>query len=470
LRRLLGRGASEHFVLRDFLTVEAGRIAVETVIANPPFVSYPRMNGAQRRTVGSWREKYAPSFAMTASLWAYFLVHSMSFLKANGRLAFVLPSAATSSDYAQPLMDVLEGHFTRLFVYRVTEPLFIQAGADERTVILLAEGYREYKQVGCERLEHSVSSLEELNRLLNSAHTSTVHSLNGEPDSAATILEGGVSRGTLCRLGDLATVTIGEVVGDTNYFVKSKDAWGSLRIPERHLRPIVTRVRQLAGLRITAKDVAALYGGIPWLLTPPVNRIPESIRRYLKQYPRDKRITNSTFSKREPWYAVTYDDGAGAFIGAMSHDWPKIILNAAGISCANGLYKLTQRPGGKGLSSVAAASLTSPFRLSAEIHARIRGSGALKLEPSDVADLVMPSPDQSMTAAALRPLTDRLDELVRRKELHTATREADRALLIKRGVMSVRDLNAIHDRLQDLRGRRLATTRAGDRNYSDSMP
>jgi adenine-specific DNA-methyltransferase len=462
LHRLMGHGVKGQFVLRDFLTVDAENIAVDTVIANPPFVSYHRMNSAQRRTIRAWRERHMPSFAMTASSWAYFLAHSMSFLKLNGRLAFVLPSAATSSDYAEPLMDLLAAHFANVLVCRVNQPLFIQAGADERTVILLAEGYRRSGRSHCERLEHSVSSLDELGQLLGDGHllgtkAAQVSLFNSESSSAANVLKEGAFRGSLCRLGDLASVSIGEVVGDTEFLVKSKDEWEALKVPERHLRALVTRTRQLNGIQITSLDVSALYGGIPWLLVPPNKRMPKCIRNYLNRYPRTERLANSTFAKRDPWYAVSYDESAGAFIGAMSHDSPKVILNSAGISCANGLYKIISKPGINGFSSIAAASLTSSFKLSAEIHARIRGSGALKLEPSDVANLIVPSANATIASAKLRPLISRLDQLVRRKELFAATREADDALLIKTGALSSRDLSVIRDRLQDLRAKRLAT-------------
>ena len=139
---LRGKNRDSQFLLQDFLTVSPGQLHVGiTVIANPPFVSYHRMNDAQRSVVRTWRSQHAPPFAMSASLWAYFLAHSISFLKTGGRLAFVLPFAASSSDYAQPIMHLLRERFARLALYRVSEQLFIQAGAEERTVVLLAETY-----------------------------------------------------------------------------------------------------------------------------------------------------------------------------------------------------------------------------------------------------------------------------------------------------------------------------------------
>jgi hypothetical protein len=459
LRRLLGKTQYPGFSLQDFLRAPSGQLAVTTIIANPPFVSYHRMNKAQRDTVRSWRERYKPPFAMTASLWAYFLIHSLSFLKPNGRIAFILPSAATSSDYAQPIMDMLGGRFARLMVYRMNEQLFIQAGAEERTVVLLADGYLNNKHTKAQRSECAVANLDELCRLLDSTDSNR-QSTGKEAANVSTIeqadrvLREATARGALCRLGDMVGVTIGEVIGDTTYFVKQKDEWAALGIPPRHLQPIVTRMRQLAGLRVTKKEISALYGAIPLLLSLRGRTIPKRVQRYLDSYPLKNRLNNKTFAKRKPWYQVSYDSTALAFIGSISHGSPKVVLNSAGISCANGLYKLTPKSGRVRHPCIAAVSLTTVFRHSAELQARIRGSGALKLEPSDVANLLVPKNIALLDGAATRVLLARLDSLVRQGEYESATREADKALLLGTGALTASELNIIRDRFQDLRWER----------------
>jgi len=456
LRRLLGKSQNPQFSLQDFLKAPPGRLAVTTIIANPPFVSYHRMNKAQRDTVRSWRERYAPSFAMTASLWAYFLVHSLSFLKPNGRIAFILPSAAISSDYAQPIMQMLEDRFARLMLYRMNEQLFIQAGAEERTVVLLADRYLNNEHIKAQRSECTVASLDELYQFLDSTDSNAQSTNRGtnnfsSVDRADRVLREATARGTLCRLGDTVNITIGEVIGDTNYFVKQRYEWEALGIPSRQLQPIVTRMRQLTGLRVTKREVSALYGGIPLLLSVQGWKIAKSIQRYLDSYPLKDRSNNKTFGKRNPWYQVSYDSTAVAFIGSLSHESPKVVLNSAGVSCANGLYKLTPKSSQVRHSWIAVASLTTLFRYSAELQARIRGSGALKLEPSDVAKLLVPTNAAGFDGAATRMLLARLDSLVRQGEYESATREADDALLLRTGALTVSQLNIIRDRFQDLR-------------------
>ena len=459
LRKMLGQGNHPQFILQDFLQSSPSDLSVTTVIANPPFVSYHRMNAAQRKTIRSWRNQYSATFSITGSSWAYFLMHSLSFLKENGRIAFIHPLAVITSDYSKSILEFLENRFSKLMLFKMNEQLFVQAGADERTVILLGEGYLEQSALSIQRVERAVSSLSDLYGILNNPPKNdnsklAIAASSSREDFAHKLIQMAIERGQLSQLRDSFEVSIGEVIGDTDYFVKSRDEWGKLRIPARHLQPIVTRMRQISGLRITKNELSSLYSSIPLLLLPRGTSFPNVVQEYIDRYPEKERLRNVTFCKRKPWYRVTYDTKAFAFIGSLSHDSPKVILNSAGISCANGLYKLKPKLARVRKLWIAAASLTTVFRYSAELQARIRGAGALKLEPSGVAKLLLPTDDHLITGRELTKLVSRLENLVRKGEHESATREADAALLINSKIFTSSELQVIRNRYQDLRGER----------------
>ncbi len=94
------------------------------------------------------------------------------------------------------------------------------------------------------------------------------------------------------------------------------------------------------------------------------------------------------------------------------------------------------------------------FKYSAEILARVRGSGALKLEPSDVVRLLIPVAAALERSAAQQLLT-KLDLLVRRGEFESATRVADEVLLLEPGLLKSGELTLVRDRFQDLQGKRM---------------
>jgi adenine-specific DNA-methyltransferase len=466
LRRVLGKSRHDNFALQDFLTVNPNRTIVDAVIANPPFISYHRMAPEQRESVRTWRSRYSPQFAMTASLWAYFLTHSMSFLRAGGRMAFVLPFAAYSSDYSQPILEMLQTRFCAVAVYRVRAQLFIQAGAEERTVILLADGYRDNSGVSSTRFDRAVEDIRELGHLLETNNSSDPlidkrgpgTSISPE-DPMLSVVSAALDRGDVVRLEDVVTTKIGEVVGDTRYFVKTREEWENLRIPEKYLHPLLTRMRQTAGIRLTKREATNLYGGIPLLLCPENSRSTR-LNEYLSAYPTKLRLSNQTFAKRTPWYLVGYDTSASAFIGSMSHESPRIIWNTAKVSCGNGLYKLRIRSRSGWGSLLAAVSTTTLFKLSAELHGRVRGSGALKLEPADVAKLLIPARPSMPTATQGRDLVAQIDGLVRNAEHGSATRLADKAFFLDTGIFTSAELNLLRDRFHDLRRQRLPGIKA----------
>jgi len=170
-------------------------------------------------------------------------------------------------------------------------------------------------------------------------------------------------------------------------------------------------------------------------------------------------LSNRTFAKRKPWYSVSYDRTASAFIGSMAHRSPKIAWNAAGVSCTNGLYKLFRKNGTSWRSLLPAASLTTVFKFSAEMQARVLGSGALKLEPSDVRKLLIPTLPPSLERAAAQVLVSRLDTLVRQGENESATRLADNLFYLSTGILNSSELNMIRNRLRELRGERMSSKR-----------
>lgn len=430
---------------------------VSTVIANPPFVSYHRMDARQRETILRWRSEHSPSFPKTASLWAYFLVHALSFLRRHGRLAFVLPNAIATSDYAKPLIDLVTRRFARVFLIHVNEQLFIQDGAEERTAILLAEDYQPVEGPPRAASEYKAVSLDELQQIVSSLSGQNMDHAQSRSDPAAAIqlLDELRLREALCAFGDVVRVQIGEVVGDTAFFVKTADEWQQLDIKSDYLKPLVTRTRQVSGIKLSESDIAARDSRVPLLLQPPRRQIPKSILRYLETYKPAKRNSNVTFAKRDPWYAVSYDTTAKAFIGSMSHEAPRIVLNLGAASCGNGLYKLSPVKGVRWRGALAAAALSTATQLSAEIKTRTRGGGAMKLEPSDVRALVVPKHYRNLNANEARSLVDKVDALSRAGRKEDAIRLVDETLLLAPGVVTVAQLEALSLQLTELRDSRL---------------
>jgi hypothetical protein len=144
-------------LLRDFFTVEPGMrtelqipeekaqlsipSAFDAVIGNPPYISYRRQTNQPavlRALIKTHAELPLPFFSGKSDEYVWFLVHATRFLRAGGRLGFIVSASVLFADYALPLIQFLGKHFRILAVMdSAVERWFIDA--DTNTVLLLLE-------------------------------------------------------------------------------------------------------------------------------------------------------------------------------------------------------------------------------------------------------------------------------------------------------------------------------------------
>lgn len=110
----------------------------DAAIGNPPWIRYHLFDGAGREQAQRLAEAVGVEISGLASSWAAFVVHAASFLKADGRLAFVLPAELLTTDYAEPVRQWLVRRFARVRVVTFKERVFPGALVD--AVLLMAEG------------------------------------------------------------------------------------------------------------------------------------------------------------------------------------------------------------------------------------------------------------------------------------------------------------------------------------------
>lgn len=439
---------NDHFRRGDFLVSPVDGFRATAVLANPPYVHYHRVPKSRRKVLRQLRLHFSEAkLSGRASLWAYFVLHSMEFLERGGRMAFLLPRTLETADYSTALLAFLRTWFRDIRLVHVDERLFKSEGADEQVSILLAEGYGEAQGRGVlEQIQ--VADIEDLKSVL--ALTPKRSSPSQGPQECAQELLNGLN-GVLQPLEDYATVRIGEVVGATKFFVRSLEDWQLLGVTKKYLKPLLTRSSQCSSLLLT-KDVIA-DGGVPFLLLPPEDVQDKAIKRLLASWTLGARTTNSTFRKREVWYRCSYRTDFDAFLPSLNHVFVRVITNSAKISCGNGLYKLrVNHPGVAAWLPLVA--LSSPFRLAVEVHGRPRGGGALKLEPSDVRKLPLPA-GHSWPPTQIQELTRQCEERLLHDDLDAATRLADEHLFVRSGLLTNEQLESVRDSLNRLMTKRL---------------
>ncbi len=386
-----------NFHTADFLSMRAADfgVAFEAIIGNPPYVRHHALSPSK---IQAGQSAIGPTIKLssTASYWAYFVLHSMSFLKAGGRLGMVLPGAFLAADYAEPVRAHLRACFATVQVGFVEASMF--GDAQERCMVLLADGFGGTSR-GCELF--LASSLRELAAYCQgkARRTATAVSLASNnwkraflsKEQAATY-DRIAGRSDVRPLGWLAKIRIGVVTGANEFFVLEPEKARQLRLPASSLLPIVTSARDFRGLSLEPEPPGA--ASCPRLLAYSTNSRSGVLREYVRSRAALAVRGRLKCQKRDPWYAIEDTRASDAFLTYISHSAPRLVLNRARFTCTNAVHRLwwKRRTSKRRERFWALASLTSLCGASCELFGRSPGGGALKLEPRDAAKILLACP------------------------------------------------------------------------------
>jgi adenine-specific DNA-methyltransferase len=428
----------------DFLSVKPNdfRIAgVDVVIGNPPYVSWHNMLPAQRASAKTTITPNGQLLNRKGSLWTFFVTHSLHFLNHGGRMAWILPGSFIYADYALPLREIISKHFSRSVAIVLCEGY--QDGASAMH-FALATGLLELKKILQEWSENQIVGVEwdqKINRIFTPAITLKKY------DTICNTI-------TCKKLATLMKTRIGLVTGDNQFFVLNKSKGESLQIPTKILQPIIGRHAHFRGLRVTSQDLTDLIEKDVRCLLLDTNiykdQQPEVVDSYLKTYPIEEIRANRTFAKRKPWHRIAPEITPDAFFSCMNWYGPVLVLNPARTTCTNTVYRVNfeQSLFLANTPEHIAVSLQSTFsQLSAELVGRSYGSGALKLEPTEVGQIAVLLPRDDVNVSDVFAV---IDAFMRNGQLSEARHTADQ-FLISQALLTEEDVKELEKGLLFLR-------------------
>ena len=394
-------GCENNFIQEDFLLLEHKTFfegKADVVIGNPPYIGNSQIGADQRRAVEKWKSTHGFEIDARSSLWVYFFIHSLSFLEEGGRLAFVLPGSFLSADYSKKVHKLLKDRFSNCLIISLAERIFISEGAEERTVILLADGFRESTVCSCVMKIANAPRLSNLPDLFlawegnkSDFYDFDVLGLGSFIERNATNQFKGLSlRVPNIELGSIAKVSIGIVTGDTKFFIKTLTDWRELGISENFLKFVVPKIKGISGVNLTRSQVETLIGSDLrcLLLDTEQESLSADVLLYLNRYPPEKRIL-ATYTKRSTWHQPDDHKIPDGFFTFLTHNGPRLILNNAKVNCTNSVHRMffKEKVDSVRAKLIALSMLSTFTQVHAEIIGRPCGSGALKLEPKDALQL-----------------------------------------------------------------------------------
>lgn len=436
-------------IFRDFLAIQPNEIPgapFHAIVGNPPYVRHHWLKDERRAVARRIAEDSGQRLPETASLWAYFVLHSLKFLEQSGRLAMLVPEAILQADYAGSVRAALQQHFEKVRLIHLRQRLF--DGTDEPVVVIAAEGFG----ISGSLEVLSVDTLDELEETLrgNALVKQGTILPNGRRISSAAlqILTTLKSSEHTRAFGDLATPHIGIVTGANNHFIRSAGELASIDISARARVPILSRTKWLRGLEFTPSDHEALAdgGGRAFLVRPtPAQESSPGVRRWIEEGERSGVDRHYKCASRQNWYRVEMMAKPDAFVTSTRLGPPLLVLNRGAFRCTNALYTATW------ISTcdippevVAVGFMTTFVALWSELYGRRYGGGVLKLDLRALCRL--PVPVVAQAGSAFGPI----NEALRSGDEGAARALADDSVL-RRGLgLSRQDIMLMRDALTEL--------------------
>jgi adenine-specific DNA-methyltransferase len=366
-------------------------------------------------------------------------------------MAWVLPGAFLQAEYAAPIRQYLAKNFRRAAAFIIRERLFLDAGTDEETIVLLADGHR----ASCTKsglVLGEARSPAELSELIGKwdqgtwqghkqAQRPATLSLTADGESQIAELK---SNKFCVALGKVAKVQIGLVTGANSFFVLSDSERNAAGLRTSDCKKVLAKFHSAAGLDFTAADYATVLstGGRGHLIDS-FERLPNSrIESYLSTFDADRRESVSTFKKRSVWSEPDDRKLPDAFFPVMHHYSPRVVLNSVKCPCTNTIHrlyfdkdlKLYQR------KLVAISILSSFSQLSAELVGRRYGSGVLKHEPREAEKIELLLPP--MEPKVVKGVFAVINRLLRKGDRKAAMAAADAAIYAASGLDDWRSVSA----------------------------
>lgn len=433
VRVLAERGLRASIAVADFFD-RAPVAEFDAVIGNPPYVRYQNFSGEARAR--ALRAALAAGVRLTglSSSWAAFTIHASRFLRAEGRLAIVLPGELLTVNYAAQVRRFLLQRFARVRLVLFDTRAF--PGVLEEVVLLLAEGeggapYFELFQAGGPDALPAQDAPAWTRHRTEDGRKWTPALIAAEAFSLYRHLAEGPGFAPMLDWGE---TWLGAVTGNNGFFALGRDQAARLGLSaDDLLRISPPGSRHLRGLAFDRRAWEKLVAdGAACFLFDPSDDSSAAVRRRIEAGRKLRVHTAYKCRMRLPWWQVPVGTVPDLLLTYMNQDHPRLLANDARVRVLNSVYGVSLRTGLRrlGRELLPLAFLNSFSLLGAEMVGRSYGGGLLKLEPKEADILPVPSPATLRDVAAkLRAVRPTVETALQAGDAAGATALVDRIVL-----------------------------------------
>ena len=429
----------------------------DVVIGNPPFLRYHAFPEDQRNRAFRIMQTAGLSPSKLTNSWVAFLVAASLRLRANGRLAMVIPAELLQVKYAEQTRAFLARHFGAITI--VTFRRLVFAGIQQEVVLLLAEKNPEIESgIDVIELDDAKSLAGYEVKLRSRHHLKTIDHAEEKwtqyylEEREIGLLRALKTHPELTRFGQIGCVDVGVVTGNNSFFVLTESQVQAQELLG-HTLPLVGRTMQLPGLMYTEEDWQANREAdvLCHLLNLPasaVELLSDPIQRYVKAGEDAEMHVGFKCRNRKIWYVVPTLWSPDAFLFRQIHGYPKLVENRTQATSTDTIHRVRYHQPQQA-DQISMAFLNSMTFAFAEVLGRSYGGGVLELEPNEAEQI--PIPFFSGTQLDL----EELDKLERLGQIGTILDVTDRTLLRDKMGLDTHEVDMLRTSWRKLSGRRI---------------
>lgn len=431
----------------------------DTIIGNPPFIRYQNFPEEHRSIAMEMMEELGLKPNKLTNIWVPFLVVSATLLNEQGKMAMVIPAELFQVKYAAETRIFLSKFFDRITI--ITFEKLVFENIQQEVILLLCEKKvnkgKGIRVIECENLD-GLNSIDfvvingsNVKPIEHSTEKWTKYFLN---EDEILLLQSLKEDKRVKNCNDYFKTEVGLVTGRNEFFMMKENQVKEWNL-EKYTIPVTGRSNQLKGITFTENDFHenSMEQKAIHLFLPPdedFEKLPIECQNYIK-YGEEKGFHQGYKTRiRKRWYITPSRWVPDAFALRQVDGYPKLILNETDASSTDTIHRVRFKEGINEKLAVV-SFLNSLTFASSEITGRSYGGGVMTFEPTEIGEILIPSFDN------LSIDFDKIDALIREKEIEKVLDIVDEALLIKYHGFSekeVKQLRGIWKKLSQRRNNR----------------
>ncbi|WP_411897485.1 Eco57I restriction-modification methylase domain-containing protein [Elizabethkingia occulta] len=381
----------ESFIKINFLDFEVDE-KFSLIVGNPPYIQKKLLKEEDLQKIKKVHFQEKLSENSVNNIWTSFLIKSVSLLKNNGIIAFVLPSELLQVKYAKEIRKYLINKFDRIEIFTFNDLMFECKGQD--TIVFFGylihpEGGQYFANIESQQQLISGDFLLQKNDILIENDTKWSHHFLNEAD-LDFIIE---LRNRVNTIGYYADSKPGIVTAANNFFIINKEIEDKYNL-KNYTYPIIQKGQFVNGsVLFDEEDFNILTkNNLPtkFLYIKDSDVISDKLREYIKIGEDLKLNKRYKCTLRNKWFVVpNVSTIPKAFFFKRAHLYPKLLKNNANAYVTDSAYKIEVKEGIE-INSFIFSFYNSLTLLFAELEGRYYGGGVLELIPSEFKKLPLP--------------------------------------------------------------------------------